>query len=96
MYNNQMPKLEKGSQSAKDRMAHLRSLRKKKGGSLPVPAIPDIPQPPSNPEEKGEGKGTKKKSPWIKWVADYAHKNNMNYFEALKDPQVKKGYHSQK
>ena len=85
-----MPKLEKGSQSAKDRMAHLRSLRKKKGGSVPVPSIQE-----TSPEEKSEGKGTKK-SPWIKWVADYAHKNNMNYFEALKDPQVKNGYHSQK
>ena len=86
-----MPKLEKGSQLAKERMAHLRSLRKKKGGSEPVPDI----SPPSSPEPDVVGKGIKK-SPWIKWVADYAHKNHMNYFEALKDPAVKKGYHSQK
>lgn len=97
-----MPKLEKGSQSAKDRMAHLRSLRKKKGGSVAVPDIfppslsPSLSSlPPDKPEEVGKGVKGKSKNPWIKFVADYAHKNNMNYFEALKDPNVKKGYNSQ-
>ena len=94
-----MPKLEKGSQSAKERMAHLRSLRKKKGsGESPAVVEPNMPTPsavadPDSPKKSGKGM---KKSPWIKWVADYAHKNHMNYFEALKDPEVKRGYHSQK
>ena len=95
-----MPRFEKGSAAAKERMAHLRSLRKKKGtGASTTVTEPIVPQPavadPDSPKPKTMGKGSKK-SPWIKWVADYAHKNNMNYFEALKDPDVKKGYHSQK
>jgi len=88
-----MPKFAKGSVEARSHMAHLRSLRKKKGGSEEPPMSP--PSPPSSPDSsKSEaGEGLKKKSPWIKYVADYAHRNNMNYFEALKDPQVKQGYH---
>ena len=88
-----MPKFAKGSVEARSHMAHLRSLRKKKGGSEEPPMSP--PSPPSSPDSsKSEtGEGLKKKSPWIRYVADYAHKNNMNYFEALKDPQVKQGYH---
>ena len=77
-----MPRLPKGSAEAKERMAHLRSLRKKKGGSIDPPAVV--------PEEKVEGEGIQ--TPWVKHVADYAHKNNLNYFEALKDPKVKIGY----
>ena len=92
-----MPRFEKGSAAAKERMAHLRSLRKKKetGASTTV-AEPIVSQPAvaDSPKPKTMGKGSKR-SPWIKWVADYAHKNNMNYFEPLKDPDVKKGYHSQ-
>ena len=62
-------------------MAHLRSLRKKKGGSIDPPAV--VPE-----EKEGEGVQTE----WIRHVADFAHKNNMNYFEALKDKRVKEGY----
>ena len=92
-----MPKLEKGSQSAKERMAHLRSLRKKKGtGTSPAAVEPLVSQSAvADPESPKTGKGGKK-SPWIKWVADYAHKNNVNYFTALQNPDVKKSYHSQK
>ena len=131
-----MPRLEKGSAAAKERMSHLRSLRKKKvvgeGGCSSStydksttldqkaeksgknfsyslddkPVVTDL-FTTENPAArntsssktkitKTKTKGTGMKSPWIKWVADYAHKNNMNYFEALKDPNVKKGYHSQK
>lgn len=96
-----MPKLEKHSAAARERMAHLRSLRKKNGGSVAVPDIsPPSPSPspsfpPEKPEEVGKVVKGKSKNPRIKFVADYAHKNNMNYFEALKDPNVKKGYNSQ-
>ena len=61
-------------------MAHLRSLRKKKGGSIDPPAVP---------EEKVEGEGM---TPWVKHVAEFAKKHSLNYFEALKDPKVKEGY----
>lgn len=79
-----MPRLAKGSKEASERMAHLRSLRKKKGGSIDPPAVPAV----SDEEKEGAGVQT----PWVKHVADFAHKNNMNYFEALKDPKVKLGY----
>ena len=75
-----MPKLEKGSQSAKERMAHLRSLRKKKGTGESKAVDPIVSTPTvADPDSPKTGKGGKK-SPWIKWVADYAHKNNLNYF----------------
>ena len=96
-----MPRFEKGSAAAKERMAHLRSLRKKKGtGASTTVAEPTVPQQaavadPDSLKPKTIRKKGSKRSPWIKWVADYAHKNNLNYFEALKDPNVKKGYHSQ-
>ena len=91
-----MPRLPKGSEEARQRMAHLRSLRKKKmggTGSEPVtpmepPVAPKDPDSPKKPEMSGKGS----KTAWVKHVADYAHKNNMNYFEALKDPKVKDGY----
>jgi hypothetical protein len=94
-----MPRLSKGSEEARQRMAHLRSLRKKKigSGSEPVtqmaPPVPVPPQKDPDSPKKPEmgGKGSKKTS-WIHHVAEYAHKNNMNYFEALKDPKVKEGY----
>ena len=79
-----MPRLPKGSEEAKQRMAHLRSLRKKKGGSIESSSMPAV----SDEEKEGAGIQT----PWVKHVADFAHKNNMNYFEALKDPKVKLGY----
>ena len=75
-------------------MAHLRSLRKKKGTGTSPAAVEPI-AALAEPESPKTGKGGKK-SPWIKWVAEYAKDNHMNYFEALKDPNVKKGYHSQK
>ena len=95
-----MPRFEKGSAAAKERMGYLRSLRKKKGTGAPADVVEPTaavskPVDPDSPKAETMGKGSKR-SPWIKWVADYAHKNNMNYFEALKDPDVKKGYHSQK
>ena len=78
-----MPRLPKGSAEAKERMAHLRSLRKKKGGSIDssIPAVSDA------AEKEGEGM-----TPWVRHVAEFAKKNNMNYFEALKDKRVKEGY----
>ena len=76
-----MPRLPKGSAEAKERMAHLRSLRKKKGGSIDPPVVV--------PEEKVEGEGM---TPWVRHVAEFAKKNNINYFEALKNPKVKEGY----
>ena len=83
-----MPRLPKGSEEARQRMAHLRSLRKKKiGGSIE----PVTPMTFKEPEPEITGKGAKRTS-WVKHVADFAHKNNMNYFEALKDPKVKEGY----
>ena len=75
-----MPRLAKGSTEAAERMAHLRSLRKTKGGSIDPPAVP---------EEKVEGEGM---TPWVKHVAEFAKKNNINYFEALKNPKIKEGY----
>ena len=84
-----MPRLPKGSEEAKQRMAHLRSLRKKKGGS--IPEVP-IAEPDSPAESETTKQGTGMKTKWIQHVADFAHKNNMNYFEALKDPKVKEGY----
>jgi hypothetical protein len=84
-----MPRLPKGSAEAKERMAHLRTLRKKKGGS--IPEMPIL-APESPAESETTKKGTGMKTAWVKHVADFAHKNNMNYFEALKDPKVKEGY----
>ena len=78
-----MPRLAKGSKVASERMAHLRSLRKKKGGSIDPPVVPD-----TATEKEDEGVQTER----IRHVADFAHKNNMNYFEALKDKRVKEGY----
>jgi hypothetical protein len=50
------------------------------------PRLPPIsPFSPVAPVAQGS-----KKSPWIKWVADYAHKNNMDYFTALSHPEVSK------
>jgi len=46
--------------------------------------------PSSVSDEEKEGAGIQ--TPWVKHVAEFAHKNNMNYFEALKDPKVKLGY----
>ena len=86
-----MPRLAKGSEEARiERKAHLRTMRKKKGGSIPEAPIAPPPKEES-PKLETTGKGSKKTS-WVKHVADFAHKNNLNYFEALKDPKVKEGY----
>ena len=82
-----MPRLPKGSEEAKQRMAHLRSLRKKKGGS--IPEVP-IAEPESSTSEIKEGTGVR--TAWVKHVAEFARKNGMTYFAALKDPKVKEGY----
>ena len=90
-----MPRLPKGSEEARQRMAHLRSLRKKKMGGSIKPVTPmEPPVPPKDPDstKKPEMSGKGSKTAWVKHVADYAHKNNMNYFEALKDPKVKDEY----
>ena len=64
------------------------TFARRRGGRI-EPSIPVA--PPETPvSEAKEGKGVK--SSWVKHVADFAHKNNMNYFEALKDPKVKLGY----
>ena len=78
-----MPRLAKGSEEARQRMAQLRTMRKKKGGSIPeAPMVP--PPKEESPKLETTGKGSKK--------TYFAHKNNLNYFEALKDPKVKEGY----
>ena len=84
-----MPRLPKGSEEARQRMANLRSLRKKKIGGSIEPVTVEAPKKEPEPEISGKGA---KKTAWVKHVADFAHKNNMNYFEALKDPKVKEGY----
>ena len=82
-----MPRLPKGSAEAKERMAHLRTLRKKKGGSIPeVPIL--APESPASEIKQGTGM----KTAWVKHVAEFARKNNITYFAALKDPKVKEGY----
>lgn len=85
-----MPKLVKNSQEAKDKMQHLRSLRKKKGGG--VEAVPKVEtQEEEVPPTEVIGTG-KKSNSWIKHVQDFAKSNNKSYFEALKDPKLKEGY----
>lgn len=93
-----MPRFEKGSTAAKERMAHLRSLRKKKGTGAStdvVEPIAAVSKPTEDPTET-TGKGSKKTSPWIKFVTNYAKQHNMSFFTALKTDEVKKQYHSQK
>jgi hypothetical protein len=86
-----MPRLTKGSKEAKDKMQHLRSLRKKKGGGVTqeveTAKIEDT--PPAKVEVTGTGK---RSNSWIKHVQEFAKSNNKSYFEALKDPKLKEGY----
>ena len=89
-----MPRILKGSQEAKDRMNHLRSLRKKKvsphiepRSETPPPQLP----PKENENEAFVGTG-KKTNSWIRHVKEFATSHKMNYFEALKDPKIKEGY----
>lgn len=88
-----MPKLIKGSQEAKDRMNHIRSLRKKKGGAIPDTPSPVAPKDSDSEKDEKEtiGEG-KKTNSWIKHVQAFAKAHNMTYFTALKDPKVKEGY----
>ena len=89
-----MPRVLKGSQEAKDRMNHLRSLRKKKASHIePVSETPS-PQSPAKEsvEEPIVGTGSKKTNSWIRHVQEFAKANNMTYFKALKDPKIKEGY----
>jgi hypothetical protein len=65
-------------------------MRKKKAGAIPEAPITPPPKEES-PKLETTGKGSKKTA-WVKHAADFAHKNNLNYFEALKDPKVKEGY----
>jgi hypothetical protein len=58
-----MPRLAKGSEEARQRMAHLRTMRKKKGGSIPeAPMVP--PPKEESPKLETTGKGSKKTS-WL-------------------------------
>ena len=72
-----MPRLPKGSEEARQRMAHLRSLRKKELGGSIAPITPTTIAEPPKKETQISGKGAKKTA-WVKHVADFAHKNNMN------------------
>lgn len=45
-------------------------------------------------EEKGATKPGVKSNPWIEHVKKFAEKKGIPYFEALKHPDVKKGYKS--
>jgi hypothetical protein len=89
-----MPRITKGSDEAKKRMEHLRSLRKTKSSNNVVEA--KVETPPESPvketsDEAIVGTG-KKTNSWIIHVRNYAKSHNMNYFEALKDPKLKEGY----
>ncbi len=89
-----MPKILKGSQEAKDRMNHLRSLRKSKSSKhIEPPSETPSPQSPAKEtiEEPIVGSG-KKTNSWIRHVQEYAKSNNMTYFKALKDPKLKETY----
>ena len=88
-----MPRVLKGSQEAKDRMNHLRSLRKSKSSNN-IEAVSET--PPQSPVKENENEafvGTgKKTNSWIRHVQDYAKSHNMTYFKALKDPKLKESY----
>ena len=87
-----MPRLPKGSEEARKRMAHLRSLRKKKVGGSIEPVTPTtVAEPPKEKEpETTTGAGVKTK--WVQHVQAFAKKHGLTYFAALKNPDVKVGY----
>jgi len=91
-----MPRILKGSDEAKQRMAHLRSLRKSKSSKhIEEKSDTSSSRAESPMKENSEGAfvGTGKKSnSWIKHVQAFAKAHNINYFEALKNPKVKEGY----
>ena len=88
-----MPRVLKNSPEAKEKMAHLRSLRKKKASH--IEPVSDTPSPQSPAKETIEepivGTG-KKLNSWIRHVQEFAKSNNMTYFKALKDPKLKETY----
>ena len=88
-----MPRVLKGSQEAKDRMNHLRSLRKSKSSNnMEAMSETPAPSPPkATVEEPIVGTG-KKTNSWIRHVQEFAKSNNMTYFKALKDPKLKESY----
>lgn len=93
-----MPRPIKGSDEAKSKMAHLRSLRKSKKSSNNIVETPRSETPPraespvkENSEEVFVGTG-KKTNSWIRHVQQYAKANNMTYFNALRDPKIKETY----
>ena len=87
-----MPRLPKGSEEARQRMAHLRSLRKKKiGGSIePVTPMTVAEAPKEKEPETSTGAGVKTK--WVQHVQAFAKKHGLKYFAALKHPDIKVGY----
>jgi len=88
-----MPRPIKGSDEAKSKMSHLRSLRKKKSTKDAVESKSEAPTESSKEEAVEEIVGTgKKTNTWIRHVQQYAKSHNINYFEALKDPKLKEGY----
>jgi hypothetical protein len=87
-----MPRPIKGSDEAKAKMLHLRSLRKSKSTNNIVETPPRAESPvKENSEEAFVGTG-KKTNSWIIHVRDFAKANNMTYFKALKDPKIKETY----
>ena len=88
-----MPRPLKGSDEAKSKMSHLRSLRKTKSSKEVVESKSEAPTESSKEEVVEEIVGTgKKTNSWIRHVQQYAKANNMTYFKALKDPKLKEGY----
>ena len=88
-----MPRPIKGSDEAKSKMSHLRSLRKNKSTKDAVESKSEAPTESSKEEVVEEIVGTgKKTNSWIRHVQQYAKANNMTYFKALKDPKLKESY----
>jgi hypothetical protein len=88
-----MPRPLKGSDEAKSKMSHLRSLRKNKSTKDAVESKSEEPTESPKEEVVEEIVGTgKKTNSWIRHVQQYAKANNMTYFKALKDPKLKEGY----
>ena len=90
-----MPRVLKNSPEAKEKMAHLCSLRKSKS-SKHIEPVSETPSPQSPAKETIEepivGTGSKKTNSWIRHVQEFAKANNTTYFKALKDPKIKEGY----
>jgi hypothetical protein len=88
-----MPRPIKGSDEAKSKMSHLRSLRKNKSSKEVVESKSEAPTESSKEEVVEEIVGTGKKlNTWIRHVQQFAKTHNINYFEALKNPKLKESY----